>query len=847
MADVILSFADSSLTLHCRAIEGQERLGEAAELRVDAFSTEPIERGAVVGKSCNLGLSNAFGERAIPGVVTSFTARATSATAKGRRYQLVIRSGLSMLELTQRSRIFQNESVPDIIKKVLVGSGWPAANITVNAAEDHAPRQYVVQYAESDAIFIRRLCEEEGLYFRFEPKDGAETFVLEDTSTSAPDALGGPLSLADAHDLGAPSASAFRPRVKLRRRPGKVTLRDYNQEKPAVNLEAVLSEGTGLEKEIEVYEAPGRFADPDLGKVRARRRLEGLRADGEVVSFDTSALAVAPGTLVELDPTGDLRSAARPSGKHFIVGLRHRWSAGEYILEVEAIPSSVPFRLPHRTPRPRVAGVQQVFVTGAPGEEIHVDAQGRARVRFLWDRATSGDDKASLPIRVMQPNTPGSMLLPRVGWEVMAAFEDGDPDRPYILGRVYNAKSVPPFGLPANKTVTALGTMSSPGAGKLNQIRFDDAAGRQNVAFIAGFGKSTTVANDMMTQTVKNEGITVKASQSTTVSANEDVSVTEAYRSSLGSQSATVGGTQKIFVKGDMNVGTGSETVLVGGAVLEKVGNPVAGAKNLAKAAALTGAGALGTVGGLATKAYALGEAGYAGYQRGGLSGMARGVAGAGANMAMQEALGGVPGASDLLGKIQETSPPPWAEQPASGANAAGGGASGGSDTAGPAGPGPGHRNTSIKGPITELVGGSVGMVTPGSLSWSTIGASTLLVGGSHSIKAGQAGTRTLGLASDTVGSFKITVTGAITRSVKGPINTTIAGSLKSKAGGKHSIKAGGALSFKVGGGLKLTASKVSFIVGGTTLTISPDGLLLDAGNVTITGFTTQKKPSDHS
>ncbi|MFO0759558.1 MAG: type VI secretion system tip protein TssI/VgrG [Byssovorax sp.] len=847
MADVILSFADSSLTLHCRAIEGHERLGEAAELRVEAFSPEPVERGAVVGKSCNLGISNAFGERAIPGVVTSFTARATSTASKSRRYELVLRSGLAMLELTQRSRIFQDKSVPDIVKEVLQGSGWPAANITISASEDHAPRQYVAQYAESDAIFIRRLCEEEGLYFRFESKDGAEVFVLEDTSSSAPDALGGPLPLADAHDLGAPGASAFRPRLKLRRRPGKVTLRDYNQEKPAVDLESSKSAGTAIEKEIEVYEAPGRFADPDLGEVRARRRLEGLRADGEVVRFETTALAIAPGTLVDLDPTADIRSAARPAGKHFVVGLHHRWSAGEYVLDVESIPVSVPYRLPRRTPRPRIAGVQQVFVTGAPGEEIHVDNQGRARVRFLWDRATSGDDKASLPIRVMQPNTPGSMLLPRVGWEVMAAFEDGDPDRPYILGRVYNAKSPPPFGLPANKTVTALGTMSSPGGAKLNQIRFDDAAGRQNVAVTAAFGKSTTVANDMMTQTVKNEAITVKASQSLTVSANEDVSVTEAYRSSLGSQSATVGGSQKIFVKGDMNIGTGSETVLVGGAVLEKVGNPVAGAKNLAKAAALTGAGALGAAGSVITKAYALGEAGYAGYQRGGLSGMASGMAGAGANMIVQQGLSGVPGASDLLGKIQEASPPPWAEKPASGADAAGGGASGGSDTAGPAGPGPGHRNTSITGPITELVGGAVGAITPGSLSWSTIGASTLLVGGSHAIKAGQAGSRTLGVASDTVGSFKITVAGAITRNVKGPINTTIAGSLKSKAGGKHSIKAGGSLSFKVGGGLKLTASKVSFVVGGATLTVSPDGLLLDAGDVTITGFTTQKKPSDHS
>ncbi len=515
---------------------------------------------------------------------------------------------------------------------------------------------------------------------------------------------------------------------------------------------------------------------------------------------------------------------------------------------MEAIPASVPFRLPRRAPRPRIAGVQQVFVTGAPGEEIHVDAQGRARVRFLWDRATSGDDKASLPIRVMQPNTPGSMLLPRVGWEMMAAFEDGDPDRPYLLGRTYNAKSPPPFGLPANKTVTALGTLSSPGGGKLNRIHFDDAAGKQNVTIAAGFGKSTTVANNMVTQTAKNEGLTVKASQSRTVGATEDVSVTQAYLNSLGSQSATVGGMQKIYVKGDQTVSVGSETVLVGGAVLEKVGNPVSGALALAKAAAMSGAGALGTAGSVITKAVQLGEAGYQGYQKGGLAGAARAAGGAAANMAVNEALSGIPGASDLLGKIEESHPPPWAEKPAApGPDSAGGGAGGASDSAGAGGPGPGYRNTSVTGPITELVGGAVAMITPGSVNWSTIGVSTLLVGGSHSIKAGQAGAKTLGIGSDTLGSFKITVSGGITRDVKGPINTTIAGSLTSKAGGKHSIKAGGALTFKVGGPLKMTASKVSFVVGGSTLTVTPSGLLLDAGNVVVTGFTTQKKPSDHS
>jgi type VI secretion system secreted protein VgrG len=850
MADVVVTFQDASVEASCRELTGKERLGEAATFAVELFSTKPLDRAAVVGKGCRLNLSNKHGERSIPGVVIAFTALATSNPEAGRRYRIEVRSAFAVLELTRRSRIFQHLTVPDIVRKVLQGHGFGASDIVVTTAEQHAEREYVVEYEETDAAFIRRLCEEEGLYFRFDVEGEKERFLLEDHSSSAAPALSGPLSVVDRSDLERPEATAFRPRAQLRRRPGKCTLRDYNQEKPAVNLEGVATAGTPLEREIEVYEAPGRFMDESLGKTRATRRLESLRADGETIFFETTAFPLAPGLGVTLECTPDVVGTARPEGDYFIVGLQHGWSwkQREYRLEVEVIPSSVPYRLPRITPRPRISGLQPVQVTGAAGEEIHVDAQGRVRVHFQWDRESVGDDKSSLPIRVMQPNTPGSMLLPRVGWEVLAAFEDGDPDRPYIVGRTYNAKQVPPFSLPGNKTVTAIGTFSSPGGAKQNQIRFDDAAGRQNVSFGAGFGKSTSVANNMVTQTVKNEALGIKASQSRTVGATEDVSVTEAYVSTLGSQSGTVGGSQKIYVKGDMTVGVGSETVLVGGACLEKVGNPVAGAKALGKAAAMQGAGALGAVGGAVVKGVQLAEAGYAGYQKGGLSGAAKGVAGAGAQMAVNQALGGIPGASDLLGAIQEAAPAPWAEKKvAGGPQAAGGGAGGASDTAGPAGPGPGYRNTSVHGALTELVGGSVGMATPGTVGWSTIGISTLLVGGSHSVKAGKSGSRTLGIATDTVGSFKITVAGGITRDIKGAINTTIGGSLNSTAGGEHSIKAGAALSIKVAGALKMTGAKVSFTVGSSTVTTSSSGLLLEAGTITVTGHTTQKKATGHS
>jgi type VI secretion system secreted protein VgrG len=191
-------------------------------------------------------------------------------------------------------------------------------------------------------------------------------------------------------------------------------------------------------------------------------------------------ISLAPGLSLRLEAGANYEGAVRPEGEHLVIALDHRWRADapRYELEVTAIPLAVPYRLPRVTPRPRIAGLHSAVVTGPAGQEIHADAAGRVKVRFFWDREGATDDKSSLPVRVAQPNLPGSMLLPRVGWEVMVAFEDGDPDRPLIVGRAYNAKHPPPFALPANKTITNLGTASSPGGKSQNAVHFDDAAGR---------------------------------------------------------------------------------------------------------------------------------------------------------------------------------------------------------------------------------------------------------------------------------------------------------------------------------------------------------------------------------
>jgi type VI secretion system secreted protein VgrG len=854
MAQVKLRLADKGLHLECRALRGREALGEALSMEIETITPEPVEARRVLGKACAVIVSTTFGERVLHGVVTRFVAVATAQSAASRCYELTVRSRAGVLALRRRTRVFQHLSVPAIVQKVLGDAGFVAEEIVFALAEDHAEREYVVQYAEDDLSFIRRLCEDEGLYFRFEPKDGFDAFVLEDTSSRAPAAPGGVLPLVEGTDLAADRATAWDCRELRRRRAGKITLRDHDPEHPAVVLEGVAEGGRDGEKGIEVYQAPGRFRSSEGGAKRARVALESIRAEARSIRFQTTAVALAPGLSLVLEASPDYEGAARPEGEHVVVALDHRWhaEAARYQLVATAIPLAVPYRLTRVTPRPRIAGLHPAVVTGPRGQEVHTDAAGRVKVRFPWDREGPTDHASSLPVRVAQPNLPGSLLIPRVGWEVIVAFEDGDPDRPFIVGRAYNAKHPPPFALPANKTVTSLATPSSPGGKCQNSVHFDDAAGRQHMAWAAGSGKTTIVANNMVTQTVGNEVCTV-GTQSFVIGGSEKVSVKLMYGTSAASQSLSVGGSQTIRVTGDMGITTGSEAVAVGGLLFERVGNPIKGIIALAEAAALHGAGAkLGDMLKATTRipdalkgvvGLAIGPALAAvqGGVHGAIDGGASGAVEHGGLAAAQAALGHIPGMDAVTSAVLGTGFAPWHTPPETdgkGAAAPGGGTGGPSaGAAGPAGPGPGHRVTNVGASMTEIIGGPHGVMTPGMIRWTTLGRSMFLIGGNHNIQAGNVSTRTMGASVDTAASLRVNAMAAdIVRHVKTGMHRTVDGSLTVSAGKDYRLKAGAALNLKIGGSLSLTGGMVVFHCGRSTVSVSSGGVLFKASSITING-----------
>jgi len=859
MSSILLNFGDSSIDLACRAIKGHERLGKEIVLEIEGVSAEPVRAEQVVGKVCSIAMGLSTGQRTIYGTVMRFAAQATAHQDNARQYRLVVKSSTALLGLRRMTRVFQDATAPDIIKDVLTSSIWEAGDIVDKATATTTKLEYVVQYEETDEAFIRRMCEEYGLYYRFEAPAGEnEKFVLEDTSSGAPSLLDGPLSIVDEAGLHIDAMVAHDVHVQRKRRPGRVAMRDYDRLNPALELEGEHEQGTDVEKGTEVYVAPGGFKTKSDGAKRAQLYLESVRALATVIRFETTAMALAAGTMVTLEQGVGFNGTVYPTGDYFIVAVEHQWQHGDdkHRVVVEAIPKDVPYRLARVTPRPKINGVHEATVTGASGEEIHPDENGCIYVRFAWDRLGPTDDKSSLPVRVSQPNMPGSMVIPRVGWEVAVAFEDGDPDRPYVLGRVYNSKTPPPVALPANKTMTSMQSFSSPGGGTHNTITFDDAAGRQHMNVYAGYDKNSDVANNMMSQVANVERRTIKVDQTCSVGADENVDVTEALIVNVGDQTASVGSQQSIFVKGDFKIKVDTEAVLVGGALLEKVGNPVAGLVNLGVAGLLAGAGQLGEgltnkwakgaldwggklagLGYNAFKAQTADGAVEGAWWQSGLSGMV----GIGAGM--------LPGGGQLLNTITgagakypwETDPPPPGEQQQ------GGGAGGTkSDSSFAAELSKGHRNEKVTGAMAEAIGAGKVVLTPGEIKWELTGGSLVGVGASHSTSAKKIEYKQAGLSTETLGSYHIKTTGDTGREVKGNVKTGIGGKLKMKAGGQATFEADAKLTLDVGGTLDLKGSFVGFGVGNSILLAHSGGVVCIASTIKFKKATKQSKKATH-
>lgn len=479
------------------------------------------------------------------------------------RTQLVFRvrlvPPLAALAHREDSRIYQDKGPVDVIKELLAAAGVDKVDWRLRT--DYPPREYIVQYRETELELIHRLMEEEGIFYFFSHSGGEATMIVSDTTEAIAEQLAVPTVLGLSAGTGA-TDPLFSFEVTSRLATSSVHLRDFDFEKPDMKPEATRDAPFVIPQPY--YEYPAGFLKGQDGERKAAARLEELRAEAITSRATTNASNLEVGKMFAV--TGAAQESLNKS--YVITDLRSRGrqsmtgagrdddapSGNQVENDVVAIPEGAPFGAARKTKKPKIHGLQTAMVTGPSmgEEEIHTDQYGRVKVRFRWDRVGQFDDKSSCWLRVMQAPLGGQVIIPRVGWEVSVAFMDGDPDRPFVLGRLYNAERTPPYALPGTKTSGAIKSATSPGGAGFNEIKLGDSGGSQGFNLTAQKDLNVTVEHDQNETVGANDATTIKVNASRSVGANQSTSISGNQTASVGSVgSANVGGNQSISVGGN--------------------------------------------------------------------------------------------------------------------------------------------------------------------------------------------------------------------------------------------------------------------------------------------------------
>jgi type VI secretion system secreted protein VgrG len=400
-------------------------------------------------------------------------------------------------------RIYRSMSVPQIIQSVLGDIGY--GDLKLSLSGSYPARDYCVQYRESDFDFISRLMEQEGIYYFFTHAESTHTMVLAD-GLGAHSAAPGfeQIPYAPPIERGTRMKASISDWETARAvNTTKVQIDDYDYLKPKASLLATeeltdmndVHDVSGLGIYDYAYDYAGYDERLSDGQRYAQVRADALNVPLAMSTGRTDACGLACGVLFKLE---DFPLAAA-NQEYLVIDTVTRLVEPDYLTgggvdddeapfrcDFKAIRSRQPFRTMPVTPRPVIAGLQTAVVYGDTPEEISVDKYGRVQVTFFWNRPGKPNAQNSCPVRVAQlwaGKRWGAQFIPRVGQEVVVSFLDGNPDRPLIIGSVYNADNMPPYGLPDNKTQSGVKSRSHAGGGSedYNEIRFEDKLGSEQV------------------------------------------------------------------------------------------------------------------------------------------------------------------------------------------------------------------------------------------------------------------------------------------------------------------------------------------------------------------------------
>jgi type VI secretion system secreted protein VgrG len=546
-------------TLLVRQLSGTERLSSPFELSLELYSEKgDLDERALLRSKMTVWIEP---DRYFHGYVRSFSQMGAHGDLTAYRAVLVPR--LWFLHLSRESRVFHEADAPSIIEQVFEERG--IEDVSFQLTGTYEAREYRIQYRESDFDFVSRLMEEEGIFYYFDhTKSGCELVVADHASAHRPvePDWAAELSMGRAADEEG-RAQYIRSLTRDHRvHVGTITLRDVNTDRSMDPMDA--SESSRGE-ELELYDYPSRYLSKAEGDRLARVRVEEEEAEAVVLSGTTEAPPLQPGRTFSV--ADHVREDF--NDEYLLVEVNHFAQNGSfrggdetdgyYENHFQAIPADTPFRPRRATPRPVIPGIQTARVVAGDGNTVHTDRLGRVKVQFFWDREGKGDEKSSCWIRVATGWAGlqrGILALPRVNDEVVVEFLEGDPDRPIIVGAVWNdSHDKSPWDLPGEATRTGIRSATW-GTGKgFNELSLDDKDGEELVYVHAQKDMSAKVLNDQRTQVHRNLSEKVGNDRSREVGADEKVTVAANRTIEVGEDHhVEVGGDDTCEVMGDTSL-----------------------------------------------------------------------------------------------------------------------------------------------------------------------------------------------------------------------------------------------------------------------------------------------------
>ncbi|MBC2694632.1 MAG: type VI secretion system tip protein VgrG [Desulfobacteraceae bacterium] len=550
-----------------------ESISSFYEVDLSLASEDEISFDDVVGKEALLTILGEEEDRYFHGIIGKFIQ--TGSNGRFYLYRTKMSPSVWLLSLEQDCRIFQNKSVPDIVKQIFQDGGIMTERFEFRFQNQYQPREYCVQYRETDLNFISRLLEEEGIFYFFEHADDKHLLVFGDGLVNyQPIAGEADVLFHSPNGMVLEEEHVYQFILSRQIRSGKVTIKDYNFRKPSLDLTAQ-EEADSFQK-LEAYDYPGKYSDEGTGKNLAQVRLQEKVMFKDKGEGQSVCPRFTPGFTFNL--TG--HESDNFNQEYLLVQILHKGSQPQaleeladssagfsYVNNFAGIPSSVTFRPGRKTPKPVVKGPQTAIVVGPNGEEIYTDEYGRVKVQFHWDREGEENEKSSCWIRVASSFAGGNygcIFTPRIGHEVIVDFLESDPDKPIITGRVYNANTMPPYILPDEKTKSTIKTNSSLGRDGFNEIRFEDAKGDEELFVHAEKNIDLRVKNNRREWIGSNRHLVVKRDKLEAVERDKHIIVKQNKLQEIDrDQHLKINGKETIEVSGSRSIKVQDDVVEV--------------------------------------------------------------------------------------------------------------------------------------------------------------------------------------------------------------------------------------------------------------------------------------------